>query len=885
MLLSQGAATLNGGVSQQATTERSANQVEEQVNCINSLVSGLRTRQGTWLNAKLQIEGQDTEPKLIYQLKRDRFEQYVIYVGASGIKVYDRVTGNSYPVEELDNSFAYLGLRQNLKPYEAYRLATSADTTYILNKTVPVYRKLQATELPVSVGIKRRAYRINAIELENNNDVVSMGTYRHGYNGIIVNTSADQSVAVAASKLRDLLENNLPAGHEVTLTGNTLFVDVPEAASFPVITDTSTVTERETEEGEQSTEYTFTVFTIYASDTSQPIDITGREYQYLIYVSQVDYSVSYKITVNGTLFTVSTPEATTTRARAGLSLASIHGQIRNQLATIPELNANATSSGSYVKLSSSTPLTITVSDDLNDLSIMSIGRTVPLFSDLPPKAPANFYCKVTGSDTSDTNGYWVTYDLDENAWVESRDPYQVHELDRTTMPHVLVRRNKPIYADTLNPLGIYFTFGQNDWSNRLFGDDDVTPFPSFVSEWDSLTNTPIRERSITAMTFHRNRLVFSSDENVIMSEAAVYNNFFRTTAEVIKDSDTIDVGILTTDINPIETMLSAQNELILYGTKRQFSLRSGDTLSASTIYADPLSSYDVDGNARPAFSGDMVFFVVRRNGFNGVYISSISEQQNFSTEISSHVPTYIKGKPKVMAVSATESRLFVLTEDNAKAIYVYDFKVVNRENVHSAWSKWLFKDDVLDISVEDSTLHIITKTGNSHYSEYMNLDHDKGESEYGFKYALDRLRVKDISTVIDPLDIEVNTTTSVLVGRPIEMRVRLSQLYLRDKEGVVQISGSLRVRTLEFDFTATRKCTLETSREGRVNTNNRLISETVGNTGLALGAPVIFTGQRKFGVYADAQGLIVDIKSNDYIVTQVQGMRWIGQYRAKRRSL
>ena len=74
---------------------------------------------------------------------------------------------------------------------------------------------------------------------------------------------------------------------------------------------------------------------------------------------------------------------------------------------------------------------------------------------------------------------------------------------QTTMPHRLY----------INEQGL-FQFGPIDYTDRLVGDDDSNPVPSFVGN------------TINCSFYYNNRLGFLSEANVILSQAKDVYNFF-----------------------------------------------------------------------------------------------------------------------------------------------------------------------------------------------------------------------------------------------------------------------------------------------------------------------------------------------------------------------
>jgi hypothetical protein len=73
----------------------------------------------------------------------------------------------------------------------------------------------------------------------------------------------------------------------------------------------------------------------------------------------------------------------------------------------------------------------------------------------------------------------------------------------------------------------------NFWKYREVGDNETNPMPTFVGY------------PIDTISFYKNRIVFTSRQNVICSQAGDYFNFFASTVITIVDSDPIDLSAST----------------------------------------------------------------------------------------------------------------------------------------------------------------------------------------------------------------------------------------------------------------------------------------------------------------------------------------------------
>jgi hypothetical protein len=83
------------------------------------------------------------------------------------------------------------------------------------------------------------------------------------------------------------------------------------------------------------------------------------------------------------------------------------------------------------------------------------------------------------------------------------------------------------------------------WKPREVGDNETNPLPSFVGF------------PVDSISFFKNRIVFTSRQNVICSQAGDYFNFFASTVITIVDNDPIDLSAGST--KPIKTYRSLSN--------------------------------------------------------------------------------------------------------------------------------------------------------------------------------------------------------------------------------------------------------------------------------------------------------------------------------------
>jgi hypothetical protein len=164
--------------------------------------------------------------------------------------------------------------------------------------------------------------------------------------------------------------------------------------------------------------------------------------------------------------------------------------------------------GPGMYISADNPFTISVVGGPSEDALFVFQETTPTVADLPIQCKDGYVVKVVNSTDINVDDMYVKFVADSGAtygtgvWEETLAPEIQYKFDPLTMPHQLVRN-----ADGS------FTFGPVTWEDRLVGDLETNPNPSFVGA------------KINNLFFYRNRLGFLSNEAVILGRAGDYFNF------------------------------------------------------------------------------------------------------------------------------------------------------------------------------------------------------------------------------------------------------------------------------------------------------------------------------------------------------------------------
>lgn len=346
---------------------------------------------------------------------------------------------------------------------------------------------------------------------------------------------------------------------------------------------------------------------------------------------------------------------------------------------------------------STTDFKLEATDDNGGNSLFSHKDTVATFTTLPKYCQENFTIQVIGDNQKKEDNFYVKYSGSNTAgsWTECPAPSrpnasQYHSFTASTMPHTLIQNGDES-----------FSFTTGTWDERKAGDDDTNPFPSFVGG------------KINDVFFHRNRLGFLSDENVIFSEANGYFNLFRTTVRSLLDSAPIDVAVSQNEVSILKAAIPFQEQLLLFSELNQFTLSADQLLTPAEVSIDTSTSFECDLTANPVGAGNSVFFATKAGSFAGVreYYTDNDTEIKDATLVTQHVPYYLEGNIRRMIASANEDMLICLTSSVKSEAYIYKYYDSSSERLQSSWSKWAFDTDIVDMSFNNSDLYITFSDG------------------------------------------------------------------------------------------------------------------------------------------------------------------------------
>ena len=507
------------------------------------------------------------------------------------------------------------------------------------------------------------------------------------------------------------------------LDGNAQTVSTPNGTSYLNITGEPSSTFRVA----SIADFTF----IVNREKTVAMDTTNKSYNWgtksMVFIKSADFSTTYRVKLNGTEKSVTTGNS----QGSAPDTVTIASDLATQLNTISGFTVTSTDYIIRITKDDGGDYTLESSDTKTADATSAIKGTVDSITDLPTIAEHNFTVKIQGSAATAFDDYFVKFEATAGSgfgpgvWRETVAPNIDHLLDKSTMPHTLVR----------NANGT-FTFAQFNYTGRVAGDTTTAPNPTFVGS------------KIKNINLFRNRLVFLADENVILSAADSFERFFPETVQTLLDSDPIDISSGGTSVNFLNSSLAFANTLLLFSLHGQFRLDTGSTtvgtsLTPKTATITAITTFDIVDSIDPIGVGRTVYFGIPKGDFSGLreyFLPDASGPIPLSEEVTSSVPRFVPGNLISMSPSVSEEVITMISKDQPRRVYIYKFFFDDDQKLQSSWSYWevAANKTLLGGNVLDSDLYTCVEYTDGVYLEKTQLRPETVDSGTEFEILLDR---------------------------------------------------------------------------------------------------------------------------------------------------
>ena len=601
--------------------------------------------------------------------------------------------------------------------------------------------------------------------------------------------------------------------------------------------------------------------------------------------------------------------------KINLGTGGVHGITATRYGSLIQL----TRAGNYIGQNFGS---ITVEDTVGNTSLnLFYGQIDQAENFLPETCRDGFKIKVIGDRDRDIDDHYVefigsynnTIDVGSGYWQECAKPtpynpapssvdIEYDRLDPATMPIKL----------TYSP-GV-LTVERITWTPRTCGDKNINPFPSFEG------------KTITDMFFFQDRLGFVSEDNIIMSEQGNYYNFFRTTTRNLVDTDRIDVAVSGTKVAKINHAVPYSQYLLLVSDRSQYLLRGQDVLAPRTVTIVPTTDFVHLPYVTPVTSGRAVFLTEKLSSFSLIreFLQVDANEVFDAFDITTQVPSYVKGEIKQMSVSTNHDVLSIITDDK-NYIYTYKYMWSGNQKSMSAWMRWDLNGQIWGVSWIKDWLIVLVKRTNGIYVERLNPSSGRIDGSLDFLIRLDRKVAHTACTFssdayyttvifpyvldtgaaavlvdsngfsyeeVNPYGTNSSTTrtfrgvhTSFTVGQSYTMTYDPGEPILKSRtnEGyAVAASGPMKIRRGRIRYKDSRYFKVTINIESRGNYDYEFIVPVATNT--LTNTATIKDGEFEFPVMGQADLVSTIVTNNTPYPSNIVSMSWGMTYRPKEQA-
>jgi hypothetical protein len=305
----------------------------------------------------------------------------------------------------------------------------------------------------------------------------------------------------------------------------------------------------------------------------------------------------------------------------------------------------------------------------------------------------DWYVKFNGKDGKDGSGVWE----------ECPKPGRKIAFDAATMPIQIVRKQDDASGTvTGTAYKIYFDVNHNIWEDALVGDDLTNSEPKFVG------------KKINKMLFFMNRLVFFSDENVILSQAGGFFNFWNKTALTFTNVDPIDLSCSSDKPAVLYDGIAVNTGLVMFTKTQQFMLTTdSDILSSNTAKINSISNYNFNSDTSPISLGTTVGWLDNA-GKNSRFFEMQRTQREGDVEVveQSKIVSRLFDKDLKLISNSRENGIVFFSEIDSDILYCYRHFNTTEKRLQQAWFTWKLPGPIRYHAVLDDSLFVIIRNAN-----------------------------------------------------------------------------------------------------------------------------------------------------------------------------
>ena len=245
-------------------------------------------------------------------------------------------------------------------------------------------------------------------------------------------------------------------------------------------------------------------------------------------------------------------------------------------------------------------------------------------------------------------------------------------------------------------------FAKLYWVDRQVGDLVTNSWPSF------------KDNPIDGISFYKNRLVLSSQDNIIAGVAGNYFNFFQTTVATILASDPVDISAGSTRPLRFRRMLPYQRGLLCFSDNGQYSLETNtEAFSVQTAEMVEVGSYDMLSNLAPIDIGPSIVFASQSARATSIFEAQFTAEGQSRTrvaELTRVIPRYLPPDIQDMQASTTASMVTLRSKQAEGQLFCFKFYDVGGERKQAAWFRWTLPGLIEHQSFSGNVLTLVLRS-------------------------------------------------------------------------------------------------------------------------------------------------------------------------------
>ena len=428
----------------------------------------------------------------------------------------------------------------------------------------------------------------------------------------------------------------------------------------------------------------------------------NKNRQATITVIGVYFATEYKVTIGGTAYTFKTrtdyvtgdPPPEVQPLKLSEVVNGISGAITAGFKT-KEIIDNT------IYLTFDADTTITAEGGTDGKALRVFQDSVDTFNRLPEQGKHGQVVKVANT-AADKDDFYLKFVANNGTsgigtWEETRAPDVSQGLKPETMPMALIRNPDDSFkvimldkSETINTLPLV-------WEERLVGDDESNSHPSFV------------DNTIQDLFLFSNRLGFLTEDNVSMSQAGDYYNFYHKTATSQVISDPIDLSCSSIRPAVLHAVVPIPQGLLLFSRSQQFLMEAENgAWTPATTTIRTLSNYECDPYITPTDLGNTVMFTSKNQNWTRCFEIFTRGQRESPTvtEATKQVPEWMPNTI-TRAIGNSQNGLWVGSDLASNVVHLFRYYEEGDERKLAAWVKWKMAGNVINTSIQNDVLYAL----------------------------------------------------------------------------------------------------------------------------------------------------------------------------------